>query len=288
MAIVNNNEKMRAYLDKRMKQGTVILCFKILLENIIQHGLSSTMTKSEINNEFDRQHKDFGVGTFRSDYLLRQTSTSDLNAIGVKQDNTTFYIRESFLKNLSTEDLQSVCKEIEEFYSGIALKHKQLFEQIEEAFQLNVAGRKKFILKMLTEQETDKKGQSFEITAFAILKTFYRIRGFELNRFSTIYSNDGGIDFTSQMAVYQVTTILSNKKFDEDLDKAPLKDRILVYKAASSGFDSSRFNNDLVLDHINSEDLVNHFEYLLEKRPVKNSELILEVIKNEFMREYYL
>ena len=283
-----NNQKLSNYLDRRMKQGTVILCFKILLENAISNGISSTMTKAEINKEFDQQHKNFGVGTFRSDYLLRQTSKSDLNAIGVKSDNSTFYIREEFLKDLSTEDIETISKGIEEFYENLTQEHKRLFKQIEGALKLNIAGRKKFILKMLLEQETDKKGQSFEVTAYAILKAFYRIRGFELNRFSTVYSNDGGIDFTSQMAVYQVTTNLSNKKFDEDLDKAPLKYRVFVYKTAASGFDTSRFDNDLVLDHISSDDLVKHLEYLLEKRPDKNSELILKVIESEFIREYYL
>lgn len=284
----NDNQKIRGYLKKRTRQGTVILCFKVLLENVIQNGKLSTMTKSEINKAFDKQHKNFGVGTFRSDYLLRQTSKSDLNAIGVMPDNSTFYIREKFIEGLSSEDLYSISKEIEDFYSIVALKHKKLFEQIERAYKLHIAGRREFILKMLLKQETDKKGQSFEVTAFAILRTYYRIRGFELNRFSTVYSNDGGIDFTSQMAVYQVTTNLSNKKFDEDLDKAPLKNRIFVYKTAASGFDVSRFKNDLVLDHISSDDLVNHLEYLLEKRPDRNSDMILDVIKNEFEREYYL
>lgn len=246
------------------------------------------MTKAEINKAFDGLHRGFGVGTFRSDYLLRQTSESDLNAIGVMPDNSTFYIREEFLKDLSIEDLEEISKEIECFYGGLALKHKRLFELIEGAYKLDVEGRKQFILKMLLEKETDKKGQSFEVTAYAILKTFYRIRGFELNRFSTVYSNDGGIDFTSQMAVYQVTTSLSNKKFDEDLNKAPLKDRVFVYKSAVSGFDTSLFDNDLVLDHISSDDLVNHLEYLINKRPAKNLDLILDFIHDEYKREYYL
>lgn len=282
------NHLLSKYLDRRKKQGTVILCFKILLQNAIKNGLSSTMTKSEINKEFDEKHKDFGVGTFRSGYLLRQTSKSDLNAIGVKSDNSTFYIRPEFLIGLSMEDLLEISKEIEGYYKGLALKHEKLFELIENAQKLDIKGRKEFILKMLLEQKTDKKGQSFEVTAYAILKTFYQIRGFELNRFSTVYSNDGGIDFTSQTAVYQVTTNLSNRKFDEDIEKAPLKNRIFVYKKEGSGFHKSKFNNDLVLDYISSEDLVNHLEYLLEKKPEKNSEIILEVIKKEFEREYYI
>ena len=102
-----------------------------------------------------------------------------------------------------------------------------------------------------------------------------------------MYSNDGGIDFASQIAVYQVTTSLSNKKFDEDLDKAPLKKRIFVYKKKVSGFDDSKFDNDLVLDHVSGDDLKTHLNYLLDKKPLKNSLLILDIIKSEFEREYY-
>ena len=58
---------LKKYIEKRIKQGTVILCFKILLDNLILNGRKSTMTKSEINKIFDDQHKNFGVGTFRSD-----------------------------------------------------------------------------------------------------------------------------------------------------------------------------------------------------------------------------
>ena len=279
---------LKKYIEKRIKQGTVILCFKILLDNLILNGRKSTMTKSEINKIFDDQHKNFGVGTFRSDYLLRQTSKSDSNAIGVMGDNSTFYIREEFIEDISNEKLKEYIEYITTFYDDVSQKNKKLFEEIGKARELNVKGRKEFILKMLLEQETGKRGQSFEVTSFAILRSFYRIRGFELNRFSTVYSNDGGIDFTSQMAVYQVTTKLSNKKFDDDIDKAPLKDRVFVYKEIIKGFDLSRLDNDLVLDHISSDDLIIHLEYLLDKRPEKNSKMIIDTMEKEFEREYYL
>jgi len=138
------------------------------------------------------------------------------------------------------------------------------------------------------EKETDRKGQCFEVTSFAILKCFYSIRGFELNRFSTIYSNDGGIDFTSQTSIYQVTTKLSDKKFEEDIEKAPLKNRIFVFREASPSFDYSKMENELVSDYINSADLLNHLDYLMKKKPDANSLLIIDNILKEFQREYYL
>jgi hypothetical protein len=280
--------KLAKYLAKRKNQGTVILCFKILLDNIIENGTGSTMLKSEIHSEFDKQHKNYGIGTFRSDYLLRQSASSELNAIGVKSDNTTFFINQDFIDGLETIDLKKISDEIKNHFNEIIGKQVAFFEEIKSYLNESLESRKLFIQEMLTKRETDKKGQSFEVTSFAILKTFYKIRGFELNRFSTVYSNDGGVDFASQTAVYQVTTSLSPKKFEEDLQKAPLKQRIFVYKTATSAFDPSSFEEDLVLDHISSDDLLAHLDYMFKKKPEQNSQMIINVIITEFEREYYL
>lgn len=282
------NAKLTKYLAKRKNQGTVILCFKILIDNIIENGVDSTLLKSEIHSEFDRLHSNYGIGTFRSDYLLRQSASSDFNAIGVQADNTTFFINSDFIAGLDIIGLQEISKEIEEHFSEIIGKQKAFFEEIKSTLNEDLDRRKQFIQEMLTARETDKKGQSFEVTSFAILKTFYKIRGFELNRFSTVYSNDGGVDFSSQSAVYQVTTSLSPKKFEEDLQKAPLKQRIFVYKMATSAFDPKSFDDDLVLDHISSEDLLDHLDYLFKKRPEQNSKMVINEIITEFEREYYM
>lgn len=282
------NAKLTKYLAKRKNQGTVILCFKILVDNIIENGVGSKLLKSKINSEFDRQHRNYGIGTFRSDYLLRQSASSNSNAIGVDADNTTFFINTDFISGLSVSDLQDVSNEIEEHFSKIIGKQIAFFEEIKSFLNEDLDKRKHFIKEMLTTRETDKKGQSFEVTSFAILKTFYKIRGFELNRFSTVYSNDGGVDFASQSAVYQVTTSLSPKKFEEDLQKAPLKQRIFIYKNATSAFDSKSFDDDLVLDHLSSEDLIDHLDYLFKKKPERNSKMIIKEIITEFEREYYM
>lgn len=282
------NKKLSAYLSKRKNQGTVILCFKILLENILSGSFDATMTKSEIHKEFDNQHNKFGIGTFRSDYLLRQSSSSSLNAIGVKKDNATFFINPEFLMGVSKDDIRTIINDIEKHFGDIVGRQQKFLREIESNLNLDLDKRKKFITEMLLGRETEKKGQAFEITAFAILKAFYKIRGFELNRFSTVYSNDGGIDFTSQLAVYQVTTHLSPKKFEEDLRKAPLKKRIFVYKKSSSAFKNQSFDDELVLDHINSEDLLQHLDYLFKKKPQQNSTLIINEIISEFRREYYI
>lgn len=282
------NKHLEAYLTKRLSQPTVILCFKVLLDNAIENGLNSRMTKAEVNRAFDLNHKDYGVQTFRSDYLLRQSGASPSNAIGVENKGNDFFIRPQFLEGVSIKDLEFVSEKIEKQFSQIIEKHKSLYKEIEDSKNLSTDGRKSYILNMLLHHETDRKGQCFEVTAFAILKAFYSIRGFELNRFSTIYSNDGGIDYTSQSSIYQVTTRLSDKKFEEDLAKAPLKKRIFVFREASGNFDFDKLKNELVSDYIDSDDLKSHLDYMFEKNADKNSLLILETILSEFQREYYL
>ena len=282
------NQNLQNYLDKRMSQPTVILCFKVLLDNVIINGLEARMTKAEINRAFDKEHKIFGVQTFRSDYLLRQSGENPDNAIGVESDGNKFYIRPTFLNGLSPYDLKLTIEKINRQFLEVTAKQKVLYDEISKAGNLSIEKRKAFIIFMLLKKETDRKGQSFEVTAFAILKTFYSIRGFELNRFSTIYSNDGGIDYTSQTSIYQVTTKLSDRKFEDDIDKAPLKNRIFVFREAVTNFDFSKMDNELVSDYISADDLLNHLDYLLMKKPEINSSLILNTILTEFQREYYL
>lgn len=282
------NQNLQNYLDKRMSQPTVILCFKVLLDNVTINGLEAKMTKAEINRAFDKEHKNFGVQTFRSDYLLRQSGENPDNAIGVESDGNKFYIRPTFLNGLTPKDLQLTIEKINRQFLEVTAKQKVLYDEILKAGNLSIEKRKEFIIFMLLKKETDRKGQSFEVTAFAILKTFYSIRGFELNRFSTIYSNDGGIDYTSQTSIYQVTTKLSDKKFEDDIDKAPLKNRIFVFREAVTNFDFTKMDNELVSDYISADDLLNHLDYLFLKKPEVNSSMILNTILTEFQREYYL
>ncbi len=271
-----------------MSQPTVVLCFKVLLDNVIVNGKKARMSKAEINRAFDKEHKNFGVQTFRSDYLLRQSGENPDNAIGVEGDGNNFFIRTDFLTGLNQEDLKLVIDKINKQFLEVSEKQKILYNEISSAKKLSIEKRKEFIIFMLLKKETDRKGQSFEVTAFAILKTFYSVRGFELNRFSTIYSNDGGIDYTSQSSIYQVTTKLTDKKFEDDLDKAPLKKRIFVFREASANFDYSKMENELVSDYISSDDLLTHLNYLFLKKPEANSLFILDTIMTEFQREYYL
>lgn len=278
------SQKLERYLEKRIDQPTVILCFKILLQNIIQNGIGAGMSKSEIAKVFNAEHHNFGIQRFKTDYILRQTGMGDS---AILEKNDVFFIDSVFLEGSGEEEWNEIISNINIKYSNLEQERQRFYEEIHSVKSYDVNERRGFILDMLLYRETEKKGQTFEVTAFAILKVYYSNRGFELNRFSTIYSNDGGIDYTSQSSIYQVTTLLSDAKFNEDIKKAPMKNRIFVYRKAAPNFNFDLLKHKLVIDYINTDDLLHHLDYMIMKSPVVNTNKVLDVILSEFEREFY-
>lgn len=279
------NNLMREYIAKAIKEATVILCFKILLENIIENGFSATMSKPEIGGKFNELRTKFGISRFRTDYLLRQAG-NDKNAIDQKSDR--FFIKAEFLLGLKQDDIENLVEYIDIYWTQANAEQEEQLREISSHIDIsNLNTKINFIKEMLVERETRKKGQCFEVTSFSILRVYLENLGFELNRFSTTYSNDGGIDFTAQTAVYQVTTKLTDTKFEEDLKKVPLKNRIVVFKEAVSSFDLKKLQHELITDFISIKELEFYLEYVVNKNPQKNLNNTLKTMLHEFQREYY-
>jgi hypothetical protein len=257
-----------------------------MLERVISEGPEATMTKAEISNEFNKISSHLGISTFRSDYVLRQAGNDPQVPLDTT-DNINFFIKSRYLVGMISKDFVKLVQYIESFWEVVFEEKKNLLAEICKAqASKDIKFKKEFILKMLLTKETSKKGQCFEVTSFAILKIYLQNLGFVLNRFSTTYSNDGGIDFTAQSAIYQVTTKLTEKKLEEDLNKAPLKKRILVFKDSNLG--KSDFNYEIILDYISTTELTNFLEYLIKKHPRRNLDAVIETMLSEFQREYYV
>jgi len=281
------NELLRKYLTKRYNQPTVILSFLILLENILQAGSESVMSKSEIEKIFNSRNKKFGISTFRRDYLKRQSGDPN-NAIDENKERC-FFIRQEYLNNVNNEQFNIICSQIESFYEEKYSQNEGFISLLkgliarndnEEIFD--------FIQSILNEKQNDnRRGQNFEIVSFAILKQFYIMRGFNLKRFSTTFANDGGMDFIGENAIYQVTVVMNLKKFNEDIVKLPKVKRILVYKELIKDIDDSFFNDELILDVINLEKLNNHLLYINSSRNKKFLKDVIETMISEFEREFY-
>jgi len=279
------NEILQAYLKKRLDQPTVILSFKILLDLRLQTPPKMKASKTDIEKVFNKKRLTYGVQTFRRDYVMRQSSNKD-NAIEQTEDQE-FYIRENYLEGISPEQTKSISDFIESYYHKKNEKKEKFIAELRNIASNELDAIKEHLYKLLTETETEKRGQVFEITAYAILKTFYDIRGFRLNRFSTVYANDGGVDYSGQEAIYQVTTKLDARKLDEDINKAPGIKRVLVFKETVKDFDLELLEHELVLDYVDTRKLASHLDYLFDFKADTNSKTILDTIINEFNREFY-
>lgn len=279
------NALLQEYVNRRMDQPTVILSFVILLKNHALNGITSSMSKTEIETQFNAVHMNYGIATFRRDYVLRQCGHDD-NAIDQTADR--FYIKPSFLEGMSPEDYTTLINQIENHWGNFLNEQQRIIREIDNLIDNGTSDeRYQYIVDMLCTREAVKRGQAFEVASFSVLSCFLYAHGFDLNRFSTTYSNDGGIDFVAQNAVLQVTTKLSERKFEEDIKKVPGKMRILVYKDLVTGFNRENFNHELVINHFSKEELCEKLEYLRQKNEEKFIQRILQTMKSEFNREFY-
>jgi hypothetical protein len=226
------NFSLKTYLERKYKEATVILCFLILLRNYIQNAEATAMSKSEVEKIFNIRCKEFGVNTFRRDYLKRQ-SGDPKNAID-ENSSQKFFLRKEFFVGIDEDQMNAIDSRITNYYVNKFSINKDFTNLLERLLEENNSDKMfKFIESLLRDDQRDenRKGQNFEITSFAILKQFYLMRGFSLNRFSTTFANDGGMDFIGENAIYQATVVMSPKKFQEDIIKTPKTKRSLYTKA---------------------------------------------------------
>ena len=279
------NDLLNAYVTRTINQPTVILSFRILLNNHRINGVGARMTKTQIETEFNLVHTQYGIETFRRDYVLRQCGR-DRNAID--QHDDLFFIKSNFLDGMDDDDFAAVLNRIDNHWSAFQNQQQRMIDEINTLIEEGTTEEKRtYVAEMLTEREAVKRGQAFEVASFAVLNIYLYALGFSLNRFSTTYSNDGGIDYVAQNAVYQVTTKLSERKFDEDIKKVTGKERVLIYKDMTRDFNMEHLNHDLVINHIGKEELLSFLDYLVSKNADRFLPLILNVMKTEFLREFY-
>jgi hypothetical protein len=281
------NDKLKQYLKKNVNYPTVILCALIMIEKYLELNQITSFTKNEIEAEFNNRRRIFGINTFRRDYLKRQSG--DTRNLIDEDGSQKFFLRKEFLSGVSKNFLKKILIDIQDFYKAKNEKVINLIDQIQELIQKeNIDNQCELIKKLLNDDSSDfKRGQVFEITSYAILKTHFQSFGFCLNRFSVTVANDGGMDFIGQNAVYQATVVMNQKKFEEDIEKLPSSPRVIVYKKISKEFDISQFDHPDILRTITYDDLIkildeNHinFAHLLKN--------ILLVISSEFQRELIL
>lgn len=279
------NPQLQEYINSKINQPTVILPCRILILNHKRNGINAKMTTPEIEAEFNAACEQYGVTRFRSDYVLRQCGR-DTN--GITQEDGHFFIKPEFLQGMSNNDFEHIIQQIDAHWGNVQGQQERLLLSLQRLLDNGHADeQKQYIINMLTETETIKKGQAFEVASFSVLSIYLSSLGFTLHRYSTTYSNDGGIDFGAQNVIYQVTTNLSESKFQEDLKKAPGMKRIFVYRAISRNFNPNNFENELIVNYISKDELCALVSYLSDKNSAKFLPAILNTMLDEFRREFH-
>ena len=278
-------QRMNDYIARRLNQPTVILCFRILIENHKNNGPQSKMSKTAIGVKFNEVHDAYGIATYRRDYVLRQAHENDAIA---QDENDLFFIKPSFLEGMTAEDYDTILQRIDEHWTHFTEAQQTLIQEIQSILDSDDLNSKTALISsMLTDREAVKRGQAFEVASYSLLNTYLYSFGFTLNRFSTTYSNDGGIDFVAQNAICQVTTKLSENKFEEDIKKVTGKNRVLVFKDKVRGFNDDNLNHPLVLNYLDKEELLHILHYLSQKFGTRYVNMILQTMIEEFNREFY-
>ena len=279
------NKRLKEYLLKRHAEPTVILCFVVLLESYLESSPGKDeMTKSEVEKVFNKRIRDFGINTFRRDYLKRQ-SGDPRNAIQENQSQS-FYLRDDFLKGETRETFLRIIHDIKDFYKARQKQGQKLIDEIKEIMDSDYPKKKDYISAFLNDDSRESiKGRNFEIITYALLKVYFGSFGFQLNRFSTTFANDAGMDLIGQQAVYQVTVNMNKKKFEEDIIKTPDIRRIIVFKEVVKGFDTRLFSNPLVSRVITLSDLESYLDNLSKYDYQDYLGQILQTMKHELERE---
>jgi len=167
-----------------------------------------------------------------------------------------------------------------------------LIEHIETIINSDENNRalQKYIEKLLRDEELlPNYGQLFEITAYSILHVYFACFNFTLKRFSTSFSNDGGMDYIAENGIYQVTTAVGKSKILSDLEKLPEIPRVIVITKTGSSIDKL-LKQDNITEVITLDDLCNHFIPWLARKSngEKNGlRMVLRVFLNEINRDLY-
>ncbi|MFI5385466.1 MAG: hypothetical protein ACHQ50_05020 [Fimbriimonadales bacterium] len=201
-----------------------------------------------------------------------------------------YRIRPKLLASVPLTELESLAAELELSLKSAYEARQALITELEALDSLpteSIAERHRAVdhyLSMLS----GNRGEHFEVVSFAVLHEYFRTFGFELQRFSTVHSNDGGMDFIGGHAIYQVTVDESVSKVRRDLEKLPGAKRVLVRPTIPPGFVASLGED--VLETVELRDLLDHFLGWLLSRDQKSRtsahlQRIIRVALTEFRRE---
>lgn len=244
------------------------------------------ISAKEIETGFRKLCDAFLQSSFHSTYLVRPLGTRGF--LELKGDLYRF--RPPLIEGLSVDELESLHAALINSLRDAAEQRQATIKRLEMACSLpeeKIAERRDLVEEYL-HQFLGNGGENFEIISFAILREYFRSFDFQLQRFSTTHSNDGGIDYVGGNSIYQVSSDESLLKLRSDLSKAPDVQRVIVRPKMTSELLAGL--NEQVLETIELTDLLSHFIGWLISRDHKSQrarhlQSILKVALTEFRRE---
>lgn len=280
---------MENLIKKSRKSFTTLATLKVLLDDYMAQlqagnaylGLSIpgiTSAYEAYQTRFGRREQFYGS------YVQRHCRAGDLFV----EENNRYKIRPEHVEGKPAATLEAYDAAI---FACLAEETDRLVEQSIEIERLITENDSKaaytYIQSLFDSKEFRNYGQLFEIVSFAVLKVYFEHFGFVLNRFSTTFSNDGGMDFIASAGIYQVTTHAVDKKILGDISKQKGVNKVLVVSDLKEKQREKYFGEEGVTDIITTGDLKSHFmAWLIRSEPFKPSMIrVLKVIQHEFSRE---
>lgn len=251
---------MEELIERHKYNFSVIFTFYVILKDYVDKLLTRQnwdgLISSEIRNLYNDIAKEYGKKDFANSYLQRHTKTNDFFI----EFESLYKIRPELIEGLSIESANAILGNIKADYDSYIARRMEVIEEIEKLkATIEDQDTLRNYLDEFMQVDGFNKGQLFEIISYSILHEYFKSFGFSLNRFSTTFSNDGGIDFIAQNCVFQVTYNPTIKKIRADLEKLPEVDRVMVLPNLRGNIKDILDENELVLGIITQDELLEHF-----------------------------
>lgn len=275
--------KLDSLIKKNKKFFSVIMTFYVILEkykDTLKDKIEfDGLTSAEIRKKYNKLAAEYGKKDFAASYVQRHSKTGDFFI----ESDGNYKIRPELITDINELTATRILSEIKIYFDSFNKRRKEVVQKLYDIKDIHEFEKLKNEISSLMDLELFNKGQLFEIISFSILQSYFDMFGFSLKRFSTTFSNDGGMDFIANNCIYQVTNSPSEKKILSDLDKLPNIKRVLVIPKINKQIENILNSDELVLSFIIKEDLLNHFLPIVVKQGLK--EKLIKTIIIEISRE---
>lgn len=277
---------LRRHLGQRTVLGVAIPVLAGHIDAFRRQTEFRGLLESEIVAGFRELAGQFLQSEYHPTYIQRRLGPNGFLEVA----GDRYRIRSTLILGIDQQPLEELHDELVTSLRSAYERRQAVIKRIEETCALppECISERRALVDDYLSQIAGNGGEMFEVVSFAVLREYFRSFGFSLQRFSTVHSNDGGMDFVAGDAIYQVTVDESVEKLRRDLKKAPGIKRVLVRPTEAPEI-AREFAGD-VLATIELKDLLTHFIAWLLDRDTRTSEpkhlqQVLRIALEEFRRE---